>query len=60
MDEVNTYDVKSTQGENGSEAKISEVKDYRKTSMHKGIFVFENFIKKLENSYLNRTEQMEL
>lgn len=49
LQEINAFDDKSKGQENGPEDK-SRIKDYKKTGMFKGVVVFEEFLRKLENS----------
>jgi DNA primase small subunit len=43
LDEINAFDEKSNEEK-------SRIKDYKKTSMFKGIVIFEEFLRKLEQS----------
>nr|CAD7588593.1 unnamed protein product [Timema genevievae] len=49
VDEVSDFDAKIE--EQILDAKTKRVKDYKKTKMNKGIMVFEEFLKKLENTW---------
>ncbi|XP_017485229.1 PREDICTED: DNA primase small subunit [Rhagoletis zephyria] len=49
LQEINAFDDKSKNQESGPEDK-SRIKDYKKTSMFKGVVVFEEFLRKLETS----------
>lgn len=49
LDEINTFDVKTNEALDAPEDK-SRIKDYKKTSMFKGIVIFEEFLRKLEQS----------
>ncbi|XP_063226163.1 DNA primase small subunit isoform X2 [Bacillus rossius redtenbacheri] len=51
VEEVNEYDSKAIEEAGNAEANVKRVKDYKKTSMNKGIMVFEEFLRKLENSW---------
>uniref|UniRef100_A0A182Q2N9 DNA primase n=1 Tax=Anopheles farauti TaxID=69004 RepID=A0A182Q2N9_9DIPT len=48
LNEVNTFDEKNTV--EGEEAR-SKIKDYKKTSMFKGTVIFEEFLRKLEQTF---------
>lgn len=50
IDEINAFDKKNAAQEDAPEEKL-RIKDYKKTSMFKGIVVFEEFLRKLENSF---------
>lgn len=52
LEEINAFDVKNTQNEDlaNEMTQKSRIKDYKKTSAYKGIFVFEEFLRKLETS----------
>lgn len=50
IDEINAFDVKNAAQEETPDEKL-RIKDYKKTSMFKGIVVFEEFLRKLENSF---------
>lgn len=49
LDEINTFDVKTNEALDAPEDK-SRIKDYKKTSIFKGIVIFEEFLRKLEQS----------
>lgn len=50
MDEINAFE----------KTQSNQVKDYKKTSMFRGVFVFEEFIRKLENSFKEKSESLEI
>lgn len=56
VDEIVKYDAKtkelSTEGDTNK-----KVKDYRKTSMYKGVLIFEEFLRNLEKS--NKSSDMD-
>lgn len=41
--------MKENKTENGPSPLGNKIKDYKKTSLYKGIVVFENFVRKLSN-----------
>lgn len=50
VDEINEYDKKNAaQAEDPDD--MFRIKDYKKTSMFKGVVVFEEFLRKLETSF---------
>jgi DNA primase small subunit len=50
LDEVNTFDKENDMASEAPEER-SRIKDYKKTSMAKGMMVYEAFLRKLEQSY---------
>lgn len=52
LDEINTFDVKTNESleRELEDAAKSRIKDYKKTSIFKGIVIFEEFLRKLEQS----------
>lgn len=50
LQEINAFDDKSKAIQETPEDKSSRIKDYKKTSMFKGVVVFEEFLRKLESS----------
>lgn len=50
IDEINAFDVKNAAQQDAPDERL-KIKDYKKTSMFKGIVVFEEFLRKLENSF---------
>nr|CAD7430619.1 unnamed protein product [Timema monikensis] len=51
VDEVSAFDAKIEEQISDAGASTKRVKDYKKTKMNKGIMVFEEFLKKLENTW---------
>lgn len=49
LDEINAFDGKRNEAE-ATEDQRSRIKDYKKTSMFKGIVIFDEFLRKLEQS----------
>jgi DNA primase small subunit len=49
LEEINAFDEKTNETSEVPEDK-SRIKDYKKTSMFKGIVIFEEFLRKLEQS----------
>lgn len=49
MDEINAFDLKTNESAELPEDR-SKIKDYKKTSMFKGIVIFEEFLRKLHQS----------
>jgi DNA primase small subunit len=47
--EINAFDEKNNEGTETPEER-SRIKDVKKTSMFKGMFVFEEFLRKLQQS----------
>ncbi|XP_067004538.2 DNA primase small subunit [Anabrus simplex] len=52
IEEINQYDAKAK--ENTNEEDKKRVKDYKKTGMFRGVVVFEEFVRKLEESWKGR------
>ncbi|KAL7030423.1 hypothetical protein ACKWTF_006651 [Chironomus riparius] len=50
LNEIDTFDQKNTDATETPEDKASRVKDFKKTSMFKSTVIFEEFIRKLEQS----------
>lgn len=54
MEEINNFDEQIRQENEVENSAVpsplnNKIKDYKKTSLYKGIVVFENFVRKLEN-----------
>ena len=51
LNEINSFDDKQIDSQ--SEV-ANRIKDYKKTSMFKGIYVFEEFLRKLEKTFIGK------
>ncbi len=58
--EIGQFDEEQTQGgDDGQVSSVRRVKDYKKTSLNKGVVIFEEFVRKLEDTWKGKRIKIE-
>ncbi|KAK3915616.1 DNA primase small subunit [Frankliniella fusca] len=57
--EIGQFDEEQTQGDKSQVSSARRVKDYKKTSLNKGVVIFEEFVRKLEDTWKGKQIKIE-
>jgi len=59
INEIGKFDEDQMGDGNDTQGSLRRVKDYRKTSMNKGVVIFEEFVRKLEDTWKGKHIKIE-